>query len=71
MKEKKNSNSVQYALRWRLAGNRWRLLGNRWRLLGNRWRLLGNRWRLLGNRWGQHADIKQTKKKRSQTQSWG
>ena len=33
--EKKKTQSVQYALRWRLVGNRWRLVGNRWRLVGN------------------------------------
>ena len=53
-KKKKNTQSVQYALRWRL--------------MGNRWRLVGNPWRLEGKRWGKHADINQTKKKRSQTQ---
>ena len=32
---KKNTRSVQYALRWRLVCNRWRLVGNRWRLAGS------------------------------------
>ena len=58
--KKKKTRSVQYALRWRLVGNRWQLVGNRWRLVGNRW------W-LVGNRWGQHADIKQTKKRKPKT----
>ena len=26
---KKKTQSVQYALKWRLVGNRWRLVGNR------------------------------------------
>ena len=33
----KKTESVQYALRWRLMGNRWQLVGNRWQLEGNRW----------------------------------